>query len=234
MATDSTIKVINKLKEHIIKKEWLKKRKKNKKLAEIIENLKPEDITFGKQPTLIKGCVYGNATGFGDKYFGDTVSRRTVNMDYNTNEMLFISDSNLADNDTCYAAVDFILTKFSSALYTKNDIKYLAEKEGKSACWGELSDLGYLMKMKDFRLNRYYIRYITDPFTVPIWPIYADINNGKKTKQLKIGYWYNKNNSDYIYLDVPIKIPFHTKLFIFSGIVLGIIFAISILIKFLF
>jgi len=230
MANNASAQVISRLQRYFTEDNWLDKaKKKNPNFASTIENLSAEKIHFGKQPTFVRGYVSGNSTASGESTYGDTTTRRTISMDFTTDEKLFISYSNKADDTTCQAAADYVLKGFTNRdIYHQSDARSIAEKHGKNVCNRSLLDLNFFMK--DYRLNRYDLHLTTNPFTVPIWPIYADITdeNGK-AYQKWIGYWYTKNNEDFIHLNIGVPMTGKNKMILFGAIAGAAIIAIAVL-----
>lgn len=214
--------VISRLKRYLNEGGWIDKaRSKNPDFANAIEALTPEQIIFGNQPTLIRGYVSGNATGIGEKTYGDTQTRRTTSIDFTTDEKLFISDYNKASVATCKAAATYVFDAFrESDVLAKSEARSVAEKRGKSVCREALSDLDFYMK--EYRLNRYNIHTTSDAINVPIWPIYAKIKNPKGVeKEIFIGYYYTSKKENYIHLNIDIPLTGKQKLTVF-GIIAGI------------
>ena len=230
MANNANYEVIDRLKRYFNEDDWLiKAKKKNLDFAEAIEGLKAEDIYYGDRPTLIRGYVWGNSTGSGESTYGDTTTKRTTSIDFNTDEYLFVADNNTATIPTCRAAARFVVDGFgSSDVVTKSEAHSIAEKEGKRVCRQALSDLDF--NMSDCRLNRFGVQYTSDPVEVPIWPIFADINksNGKSTS-IHMGYYYTYENTNYIHLDIATPMTDKAKLILFGAIAAAATIAVIII-----
>ena len=230
MGNSANEQVISRLKRYLTEKEWLAKaRSKNADFANAIESLTADKISFGKQPTLIRGYVSGNSTASGEKTYGDTTTKRTTSIDFTTDEMLFVSDHNAADMATCRAAATYVLDNFSASdVHGKSEARSIAERRGKELCRQALYDLDF--SMQECRLNRYNIHTTTDAFTVPIWPIYATIKDSKgNDKSIGIRYYYTYKNENYIHLSIDVPMTGKQKLIVF-GVVAGLaVVAIALL-----
>lgn len=191
-----------------------KARKNNPDFAETICSLKPEDIHFGSEPHFYEGYMHRSCTAMGEKRDGDYEMKRTVSLEFNTDTYVFVGGQQ--DMKLCkYASKRFLN---SESLYKSDDEYRLAEKYGKKLAGQELSDLDYWMK--EYRLNRCsFVK--TDTFTLPIWPIYAQV----ASQQIFLGYWYEENQKSYT--DFKISVPLTKKQ---SRILFGIIGGIAIVI----
>ena len=235
MANNAKTQVINRLKRYLNEEDWLvRARKKNPHFASEIENLSEKQISFGDQPTLTRGYIKGNATGSGENTYGDTTTRRTVSIDFTTDEKLFAQIGNKASMETCRAATEYVLTGFNASDVLETlDARKVADERGKYLCRQSLSDLNF--SMNDYRLNRYNIVTTSDPFRVPIWPIMATIESEKgKEREIFLGYFYTSNKKNYIHLNIAIPLTGKQKWTIFgviSGIVLVLIAILYIILQ---
>ena len=233
MGNSANEQVISRLKRYLNEKDWLTKaQQKNPDFAKAIEELTADKISFGKQPKLIRGYVSGNSTASGEKTYGDTTTKRTTSIDFTTDEKLFISDYNQADIATCKAAATYVIDGFKADdVIPKRDANKVAEKQGKRLCEQALRDLDF--SMNECRLNRYSIHTTSDAFTVPIWPIYASINDAKgNEKDIFIGYYYTYKNENYIHLSIDVPLTGKQKLLIFGAIAGVAVAVIALLIMF--
>lgn len=206
MSNITKSKVITNLKSFINSNGWLEKAKKRNPLfSEKIENASEDSISFGYAPTLASGYVTGNSTASGESTYGDTTTRRTISMDFDTEEHLFISSKNLAEKHVCKAAAKTFFSGWT--LHTIAESDMIAEKRGRAVCSQSLSDLNFTMK--EYRLNRYSFIPTADDLTLEFWPMYFNYKIEDKEYSIPIGYCYSKDNKDYI--DINVNIPLTKK-----------------------
>ena len=230
MSNRSNDQVIVRLQRYLKEKAWLEKAtKKNPFFAHEIESLTADQISFGYQPTFVRGYITGNSTGSGESTYGDTKTKRTTSIEFNTGEKLFIADNNKALTETCRAAASYVMDGFSpSDVISKRDARSVAEKYGKERCREALSDLNF--PMSEYRLNRYAVHTTSDAFRVPIWPIYASIQTVKGDKKdIFIGYYYTSQNDKYIHLDIDVPLTGAQKWIIFGAIAGAVTVAITLI-----
>ncbi|MBO5906591.1 MAG: hypothetical protein J6Q85_00360 [Clostridia bacterium] len=230
MASVEKNQVIDRLRRYLNENEWLEKaRNKNPDFAQAIEGIQADSIYFGDGPILSRGYVWGNSTGSGESTYGDTTTKRTTSIDFNTDEYLIVADENAASMATCRAATRYVLDGYNTSdVITKYEARSIAEKEGKRLCRQALSDLNF--GMSECRLNRYGIEYTSEPIKVPIWPIFTDIvdSNGKSTS-VHLGYYYRCDNKDYIQMDISVPMTAKNKLIMFGAIAAAAIVVIVII-----
>ncbi len=191
-----------------------KARKKNPDFAETICSLKPENIHFGSEPHFYEGYMHGSCTAVGEKKDGDYELKNTASLEFNTGTYVFVSGQQ--DIKLCKYASKRLLN--SESLYRRDDEYRLVERYGKQLARQELSDLDYWMK--EYRLNRYYF-VETDTFTLPVWPIYAQV----ASQRIFLGYWYEEDQKSYA--DFMISVPLTKKQ---SRVLLGIIGGVALVI----
>lgn len=225
MSNITKSKIISNLKSYINSDGWLEKaRKRNPEFSEKIENASEDSISFGHAPTFVIGYVTGNSTASGENTFGDTTTRRTISMDFDTEDHLFISSKNVAEKSICKVAAKTLYKGWT--LHAIAESYMIAEKRGRAVCSQSLSDLNFIMK--DYRLNRYNFIPLEDDFTPEFWPMYFNYKIEEKAYSIPIGYCYSKGNNDYI--DININVPFTKKqLLIIWGAITAVVAVVALI-----
>ena len=222
MATIDKNKIYNGLKRHL-KNEWNEKaRKKNPEYADLINSITPESIHFGSPPSFRKGYVEGSSTAKGKSSNGDTVTTRTVSISFTTEEYYFITSSN-----TALAKNALRRLGYSSSCHTPSEAEHLATKHGKTECRHSLYDLDF--SMDEYRLNRYKLIYSGDEFTLPYYPVYAYVVENGTEKEVYLGDYYIKNESEYVDWSIDIPLTAKKKMIIGGIIAAAVIIAIIII-----
>ena len=214
-------KIYNGLK-HYLENEWnAKARKENPEYADLINSITPEQIYLGRSPTFQKGYVEGSSTAKGKSSNGDTVTTRTVSINFRTEEYYFITSSNTELAKSALRCFDY-----GSSCHTTAEAEHLANKYGKNECRNSLYDLDF--SMDEYRLNRHRLIFSGDEFTLPYHPIYANVVEDGKEKIIHLGNYYVKNNTEYA--DWSIDIPLTAKKKMIIGGIIAAIVIIAIII----
>lgn len=215
MSNITKTQIVSKIKSYISTEGWLEKAKKrNPEFAAKIENVNEDSITFGNAPTFVTGYVTGNSTAVGESTYGDTTTQRTISMDFDTSEYLFISNRNSAEKSVCKAAAKIFYNGWSLHTIAESDL--LAEKYGKGVCRQSLNDLNF--NMKEYRLNRYNFVATSDNFTPEFWPMFFNYKVEDKELCVPIGYCYSNGNNDSIDINISIPLTGRQKWIIFGAI----------------
>ena len=224
MSNFTSNRILLALQKYMDQEGWLEKASKaNPDFAIAIHSISAQDIHIKRGPVFMQGVVEGNATATGEKTYGDTTSRRTVSIDFSTEEYLFIGNNNTAPIDVCKRASKMYMGS-SNAVYKQCEAETLAEKYGKKICRRNLNDLDF--SMKEYRLNRYKLVETFKDYEVDYHPVYAHLKmRGGKEEDYLIGYCYRKNGQEYIDIDFNVPLTAKQK-FIIWGIIAAIIVGI--------
>lgn len=193
----------------------------NKEAAALFASLKKvpaEGISLGNPPSCFFARLVCNSTGVGKSSFEGTQTRRTVALDYVTDELLFI-DGHVGAG-----------AKGLSLFYLKpgETINYYDLKES----WRPATAYGYKLhlqsfrdlniQLEDHRLNRHSVEMTKGPYRFPIRPVFATLpDDGTK---VTIGYVYEMNGQEYIIIEPEIPAGKEEKPGCAPWMYLGIIF----------
>ncbi len=168
---------------------------KSKKLMDYLKDVTEEDIMIGEEVKYYNAYIECNSTGVGESSFGGTKTRKTVSLDYVTDEYLFVDGHTGAGGKGLSL---FVLKPGETTQYfSKNDIVKIAKRRGYELHSQNFSDLNFIMT--DHRLNRHNVHITKGPKSYPIRPILATYND--KGDICTIGYLYEKDSLEYIIIE---------------------------------
>lgn len=172
------------------------RKKGNKNSFSTLENITAEDISFGEEPIYYFAYIQGNATGEGSSYYQGTETHRTVNMDFTTDEYLFIKGHEGAARQGL--SLYYLKENQTIPYHKESEIKDLAYFRGFDVIRQNLTDLNF-SGPGPYRVNRSKVMVTKGPFKYPIKPIFATVS--KKGKQITLGYIYEMNEETYILIE---------------------------------
>lgn len=169
--------------------------KNGKKILRKIQSASESDILLGECPKYFRAYMECNSTGVGTSSFEGSKTRRTVALDYVTDEYLFIDGHEGAGVKGLQI---FLLNPGETVrYYLKESIKDVAKNYGLNLHLQQFGDLNILFQ--SHRLNRYNVKITEGPFSCQIQPIFLSLIN--KDKPILIGYVYTKSGNECIIVD---------------------------------
>ena len=174
---------------------------KNRKFAEVIEKITLDNLTF-TAPTFIKGYVYGNATAVGEQ----GSYKRTICRDFDSIEMVVWDDDFELQHiygTALEASKHFAELQpfFDISCYYDHRKGAVAEAVGKEVCEKDLKGLNF--EMKEYRLNNFKFVETKSKFSVPVYSVDVEINDGKNRRRHHLG-WYDEEADKFYY---KMKVP---------------------------
>ena len=185
--------IIAHLKEHI--KTSGETDTKTKKIFDCLKDITEEDIVIGEDVKYYRAYIECNSTGVGESSFGGTKTRKTVSLDYTTEEHLFVEGHIGAGEKGL--SIFVLKPEETTEFYSTNDIVKIAKKRGFELHSQKFRDLNFLLT--DHRLNRYNVRITNGPKTYPLRPILARYND--KGDVCTVGYLYEKDGVEHIIIE---------------------------------
>lgn len=179
-----------------------------------------KDILLGECPSCFRAYMKCNSTGVATCVYGGTETRRTVALDYVTDEYVFIDGHEGAGAKGLGL---FILKQDDAPIecYTKNQMEKLAEKYGLKLHTQQFRDLNFYIK--SHRLNRYNAVITEGPITFPIRPVF--LSTITVEQPILLGYVYEMDDKEYFIVDFQdIDKPKKKKTVFSWWMLLGIIF----------
>jgi len=183
-----------------------KLRAANPFLAEQLAALTPEKITVGECAKFIKGHFEGNLSTDGHKWAGDVKYTRTLNFDFTTAEITFVSNENRADNATVartaqklyglqrYAQAEAIYTNtelVGKEYYYISDQMKALKRNLRGLCVVEHHKLGFWFE----GLNIFEYEFIPHENDEPlIYPVYALLKDKKDVPYKTFIGWYSEKD----------------------------------------
>ena len=217
--------VIKALKEYLNSSEWQLRKNKNRDFTDFLSKATEKDIFFGSQPIFLCGNVVGSMTGVGESTFGDTVSQRTVRIDFTTPEYLFIASGNNADKATINEALKRF--DYAAKAYSSSNLWGLAYDYGVDVVNDDLRGLNYTPK--SHTLRSYDLERTSEDFKCPLWPIFLRYTKaGGKQKNIRIGYWQGDGKDSEIDLNIAPPATGKQKL-ITAAIIAGVVIILAII-----
>lgn len=183
------------LQQFIDSKSNTEQNKKMKRTLAALENISESDIIIGDEPKYFKAFIECNSTGVGESSFGGTTTRRTVALDYTTDELLII-DGHIGAG---VKGLQLFVLKAGQTVtyYRKDEIVKAAKQHGFNLHLQNFRDLNFTLT--DHRLNRYNVNTTYGPVSYPIRPIMASVND--KGDLCTIGYVYEKDGKEYVIIE---------------------------------
>ncbi len=177
----------------------------NPLLASQLEEMTAEKITVGECAKFLKGHFEGNLRTDGYKWAGDVKYTRTLNFDFTTSEITFVSDENRADMQTVaktarlyglqrYAQAEAIYTKTELAgkeYYEIKDEMKALKRNLRGLCAAEHQKLGFWFESLDV-LEYEFIPHQNDE--VPLYPIYVLFKDKKEKPYRTFIGWYSETD----------------------------------------
>ncbi len=169
--------------------------KKTTNLLSILSKIDSDAISFGEEPSYFFANMECNSTAVGESRFNGTETRRTVALDYITDEYLFI-DGHVPTGEKGLSLF-YLKPNQRINYYRKADIVKVAKEYGFQLHLQNFRDLNFTLY--DHRLNRYKVNVTDGPIKYPIRPIFAKIS--EKDDVIAIGYVYEKNGKEHIIIE---------------------------------
>lgn len=160
-----------------------------------LKSIREENVFLGDAPKYFFARIECNSTGVGESRFEGTKTQRTVARDYVTDERLFI-DGHI-EAGAKGLSLFYLQPGQTINYFSKDDIVKVAKEYGYQLHLQHFRDLNFLLT--DHRLNRHTIKITQGPFSYPIRPIFAVIN--EKGEKITIGYIYEKDGEEYIIIE---------------------------------
>ena len=187
--------ILRALRSHVEKEFQEKGTGKSKRLKQALEFITEEKTFFGKEPQYFIACMECNSTAVGRSSFGGTETQRTIARDYVTDQYLFI-DGHIGAGEKGLSL--FYLKKGETVnYYAKKDIEKLATHYGRMLHAQYFHDLN--ITLYSHRLNRFKTTITKGPFSYPIRPIMATINEHGDC--ITIGYIYEVNGKEQLIIE---------------------------------
>ncbi len=161
----------------------------------MLSSITEEDLSFGEPPTYFYAYMTCNSTGVGRSSFQGTETQRTVALDYDTDEYLFI-DGHVGAGEK---GLSLFYLKPGQVIhfYKSSDIPRVAKEFGFQLHLQSFRDLNFTMH--DHRLNRHTVNVTREPFTCPIRPIFATTD--QKRERFTIGYLYEMDGKEKLIIE---------------------------------
>lgn len=174
-------------------------------LANQLEEITAEKISVGECAKFIRGHFEGNLRTDGHKWAGDVKYTRTLNFDFTTGEITFVSNENRADMQTVartarlyglqrYAQAEAIYTKTELAgkeyFEIKDEMKAL-KRNLRGLCAAEHQKLGFWFESLNI-LEYEFIPHQDNE--VPLYPVYVLLKDKKEKPYRTFIGWYSEND----------------------------------------
>lgn len=176
-------------------------------LAEQLEQITAEKISVGECAKFIRGHFEGNLRTDGHKWAGDVKYTRTLNFDFTTGEITFVSNENRADMQTVaktaklyglqrYAQAEAIYTKTELVgkeyFEIKDEIKAL-KRNLRGLCVAEHQKLGFWFES----LNVLQYEFIPHQYDeTPLYPVYVLLKDKKDNPYKTFIGWYSETDGN--------------------------------------
>ncbi len=170
--------------------------KQRRNYLNMLEAVTEDDISFGDCPNYFHAYLKCNSTGVGTSSFEGSKTQRTVSMDYNTDEYLFID----GHESTAVKGLEIFYLKPDEVVnyYSKKDMKKIANSYGIKLHHQQFSDLN--ITLNNHRVNRYTANITKGPFSYPIRPIFVSVFDVEQP--ILVGYVYEKEEEEYIIIEL--------------------------------